>query len=518
MFYQRRSLLILLTVSALFFPKAGYAEPVVAKHKNVIMMVMDGTNSDVVTLARWYKGKPLALDEILVGGVHTHSLRSAITDSAAAGTALATGHKTIVNAIGMVPGSNRNGFAPVVNLSEAAKLAGMATGLVSTSEIQNATPASYSSHVTDRNNYHDIAEQQVYQNLDVVLGGGKSSLAAKNRADREDLMPVVKKMGYQVVETKEQLAGVRGSKVWGSLAQSALSNHFDREALTPSQPSLADMTEAAIQVLDRKQDQGFFLFVEGSKIDWAAHKNDPVGMVSEVLGFDEAVGKALEYAKKDGNTMVIAVTDHGNSGLTMGSSSTDRTYGATPAPTFIEPLKKAKLTLEGAMTQLKPDHSNLLKVAELYGLGNVTRDELGNLKGAENLENAMAGMLASRAKLGFTTHGHTGENVFLYAYGPGKPSGLIDNTDIPRVIGNYLGITDLNYKVKYVEAGQYFKGKGFKVTIKDGMSANPVLIVEHEGVKLEYPENKNYYLKDGVPVETLAPTVFNGKEFFVAVE
>ncbi len=435
-----------------------------------------------------------------------------------------------------------------MNLTEAAKQAGLATGIVSTSEIQHATPASYSAHSTGRGNYHDIAEQQVYQKLDVVLGGGKSSLLAKNRADQEDLLSEIKRFGYKFVETKSGLNAAvqqgKADKVWGSFAENALSNHFDLESLTPEQPSLAEMTEAAIDVLARKNDKGFFLFVEGSKVDWAAHKNDPVGIVSEVLGFDEAVGKALEFARKDGNTMVIAVADHGNSGLSIGSSATDHTYMKSPADLFVKPLKKAGMTLEGAMATMMPNRSNLDEVAARYGLKDLSRDEWRELKRTKDVEAELARLLSMRAKLGFTTHGHTGEDVFLYAYGPGKPSGLIENTEVAHVIARSLGVglngevggnggsggagagsgapsggggTAAGGAIEYVAAQEYFAGKGYSVELQGRLTSNPAFVAKKASETLEFPENKNYYLKNGMQVECEAPNVFAGGMFFVAL-
>lgn len=151
---------------------------------NVIMMVMDGTSAGATSLARWYKGENLAMDEIVIGGVRTHSAESAITDSAPAATALATGHKSNDKIVGLLPElvstpgveavDPEDAFKPVANVLEGAKLQGKATGIISTSEIQHATPAGFSSHATHRSNYQDIAEQQVYQEIDVVLGEVKN--------------------------------------------------------------------------------------------------------------------------------------------------------------------------------------------------------------------------------------------------------------------------------------------------------------------------------------------------------
>ena len=149
------------------------------KPTNVIMLVMDGTSNNALTLARWYKGESLALDEILTGAVRTYSAESAITDSAPAATAFATGNKSNSGFVGVLPStvnspglaqiSKEDAYRPVANVLEGAKQVGKATGLIATSEIQHATPAGFSAHVNHRNQFPDIAEQQVYQNIDVVL-------------------------------------------------------------------------------------------------------------------------------------------------------------------------------------------------------------------------------------------------------------------------------------------------------------------------------------------------------------
>ncbi len=120
--------------------------------------------------------------------------------------------------------------------------------------------------------------------------------------------------------------------------------------------------------------------MEGSKPDWAAHVNDPIGMISDVLAFDHAVAEALRFAKKDGNTMLIVVADHGNSGISIGNMNTTKGYNTTPVSAYIDPLKKAKMTLEGAINNLKSDLSNVEEVAKLYGLDNLTYDEKERLK------------------------------------------------------------------------------------------------------------------------------------------
>lgn len=503
---------------------------------NVIMMVMDGTNSDAVTLSRWYKGDSLALDNILSGGVKTYSAESAITDSAPAATALATGHKSNNKYVGVLPSvvttpglkhvKEEDALRPVANVLEGAKQQGKATGIISTSEIQHASPAGFSAHVTHRSKYEDIAEQQVYQNIDVVLGGGKESLSPGStkygRKDGEDLLHILKEKKYDFVENRMDLLKSHANKIWGSFAPSSLSYNMDRMIYTPKEPTLAEMTEKAIQTLNKDKD-GFFLFVEGSKVDWAAHNNDPIGMISDILAFDDAVKEAVDFAKKDGNTMVIAVSDHGNSGLTMGNKNTSSTYPSTPISAYIEPLKKAKMTVEGALKQLNPDRSNLNEVSEFYGLTHLTPQELSVLSSSNNLSADLTRMLANRANIGFTTNGHTGEDVFLYSFGPSRPTGLVENTDLAYKMAQFMGfdLTKLTDEL-YINAEQAFKKKGFKTIIDTSDQENPFFIAKKDNRTIKLPVNKNIVIQKTKDVQTVkevnSVNIYNGKDFYVSDE
>ncbi|MET3696772.1 alkaline phosphatase [Bacillus oleivorans] len=527
---MKRTKLAFLTIILIFL----YSQPVLANTtpspcKNVIMMIMDGTNSSAVTLSRWYKGSSLALDEMVVGGVRTYSLRSVITDSASAATAMATGHKTIVDKVGMAPlypsdeANKPKDIIPKASILEAAKSSGYATGLVATAPIQHATPAGFSAHVLDREMFSDIAEQQVYQGIDVVLGGGKASLLPgdreESRNDGENLLQVLKEKDYTLVNSKHQLASASGRKIWGSFAEGAMAYDIDRKAFGLKQPSLAEMTEKAIHTLSQ-QKKGFFLMVEGSKVDWAAHLNDPVGIITEVLAFDEAVKKALDFANADGKTLVIAVADHGNSGLSIGDWGTDTDYAISPPAKFIRPIKQAKLSVEGAVSLLKKDHSNLVEVASYYGLKDLQREELDLLQAAkhkDDVKGLLAQFLAKRAHIGFTTHGHTGEDVLLYSFGPGKPAGLLDNIDLAKVMADYLEVNlDETTDALFVDAEQWFKGKGYKTRIEPESKNNEVFVARKDNKEIRYPKNKNFRVVNGKVEALPGVNVFNGKRFFVA--
>ena len=498
---------------------------------NVIMLIMDGSSDNVSTIARWYKGEPLALDSILTGASRTYSAESAITDSAPAATALATGYKSNSGYVGVLPSTittpgveqkEEDAFKPVANVLEGAKRVGKATGIVSTSEIQHATPAGFTAHVVSRGNYDDIAEQQVYQDMDVVLGGGLASLQEK-RKDGENLISVIENNGYDFVQTREQLFKSNTNKIWGSFAPSALAYDMDRTVTKPEEPTLAEMTEKAIDTLNKDKD-GFFLMVEGSKIDWAAHANDPIGMITDFLAFDAAVAEALEFAKKDGNTLVIAVTDHGNSGITLGNANTTNGYDKMPVSAYIEPLKGAKMTVEGALSQLKEDKSNLEEVAALYGLTDLTEQEREVLGKSENLSATLAQLLSTRANLGYTTGGHTGDDVFLYAYGPNKPTGLVENTDLANIMARTMDfdLDDLTNTL-YTEAQTALTNKGFAVTIDKSNSNNPVLVATKDNVTYKLAENKNTIVKEfknspklNKVITVSGVTAYNDTNFYIS--
>ncbi|QPQ29379.1 alkaline phosphatase [Lysinibacillus sp. JNUCC 51] len=529
----------LLLASAIALSSISIAQPQVQasqvkKPTNVIMLVMDGSSNNAVTLSRWYKGQSLAMDEILSGGVRTYSADSAITDSAPAATALATGHKSnnkfvgvlpsVINSPGLKQIAKEDAYRPVANVLEGAKQQGKATGLISTSEIQHATPAGFSAHVNHRSQYDDIAEQQVYQNIDVVLGGGLESLVpgtTKNaRKDGENLVDVLKEENYDIVKTRNELFKSKASKIWGSFAPGALAYDIDRAKTRASEPTLAEMTSKAIDTL-KKDEDGFFLFVEGSKVDWAAHANDTIGMISEILSFDAAVKEAVDFAKKDGNTMVIAVTDHGNSGISMGNANTTRAYPNTPVSAYIDPLKKAKMTIEGALSQLNEDNSNIVEVAALYGLDNLSVDELATLQLAKDPGEEMVKMLANRANIGFTTGGHTGDDVFLYSFGPSKITGLVENTDLAHAMAKFMGF-DLNKLTNdlYIPATKAFTEKGYTSKIDLTDKENPKFIAQKKDVTITLPVNKNiliYEQNKTAKTHTFDTiNVYNSTEFYVS--
>jgi alkaline phosphatase len=270
--------------------------------RNLILMIPDGCGFSTATLARWHSGRPLALDALLCGAVKTNADNSIITESAAAATALATGYKTSCGFLGMGPGPSRRlhvapatpdsfGYRPLATLPEAARLQGKSTGLVVTCRFPHATPAGFAAHVNDRDEYAEIAKQMVYQKLDVMFGGGLGWLKPKSRGglreDSLDLELVLGRRGCGLVRTSAGLAAVHATPVWGLFAEEDMRPEADRSLQAPSEPSLAAMTAKAIELLSRDED-GFFLMVEGSQVDWGDHANDPYYALTDFLAFDSA--------------------------------------------------------------------------------------------------------------------------------------------------------------------------------------------------------------------------------------
>jgi alkaline phosphatase len=509
------------------------AGPVMAdagKVKNVIVMVADGAGSAHTTIARWYKGEPLALDEMLVGGVRTYSADSLITDSAPAATAFATGHKSNDKFIGVLydrvamPGIPKTRgdlrSKPLATVLEGAKLQGKAVGLVATSNIQHATPAAYSAHTPDRRDYDEIAKQQVYLNIDVVLGGGKQYLLPPwqggARKDGEDLVEILKQKGHAFIQTRDELIHAEGKKVWGMFADDALANDFDRAKFAPQEPSLAEMTRAALRLLSRNN-KGFFLFVEGSKIDWAAHANEPVGVISELLAFDDAVAAALEFAKKDGRTLILAFSDHGTGGMSLGSKSTEKSHDRLRLETLVNPLKKAVLTGEGLEKTLGGDfsESNIINVvSQYYGISDLKPEEIAAIqkftKG--DLKSAVGPMLSKRTPIGWINSGHTGEDLFLYAYGPNRPVGLLENTEIAHICARSFGfeLAAIDNRL-FSPAQQLFQPLGAKLSIDQSNPFQSALIVEKGALRLEFPFSQNIMKKGDQVFEMEGLTVFAPK-------
>jgi alkaline phosphatase len=480
--------------------------------KNVVVLVADGCGSAHTTLARWYKGAPLALDRMAVGGVRTYSADSLISDSAPAASAFATGHKTTRNFISVLPRSvtipgmaavpEGARYKPVATVLEGAKLTGRSVGIAVTVNLQHATPAAFSAHWPDRSDFNEIAEQQVYLNIDVALGGGRRYLLPREkggaRTDGEDLIRALQSRGYAVVQTRKEMTEAKGNKIWGLFADEHLAYEFDRAVLRPGEPSLAEMTARAIEVLSENP-KGFFLFVEGSKVDWASHINDPVGVISEVLAFDDAVRLVLDFAENNKETLVLAFSDHGTGGLSIGSRSCDKIDSLLHYGAVVGPLKKARLTADAIETMIGKDRSgeNIRRVmAADYGIDDLTQEEIEAIrKGPQGWNGEVGRTISRRSCIDWTTTGHTGEDLFLYHFGYDRPIGIIENTAIASILAGALGfeLKEVDERL-FVPAHDLFGQVGATTGIDRRDPENPILTVERGNKKAELPFSKDVIL------------------------
>lgn len=422
------------------------------KPRNVILFIADGTGPATFTMGRdylRYKGQAeaLVLDPLLVGSVRTYASNSRVTDSAASATAYASGVKTYNGAIGV--DSTRR---PVATVLEVAEAKGMATGLVSTSRITHATPAAFSAHVPSRAMENEIASQQIAQGIDVLIGGGTSAFLPTalggRREDGRNLFTEAAAAGYQVVQTREAFDGIEQGPALVLLAESHVAYEVDRDAAL--EPSIAEMTAKAIDLLNDASD-GFFLMVEGSRIDHAAHGNDAAAHLHDLLAYDEAVGVALDFARQNGETLIIATSDHETGGLSLGRNLNGQGVYEWK-PEVVDRIESSHGPILGEILTATEGLADSLKVeAAAEVVARLTGIEIGEeetlllgqaLNDSRQLNFALAEIIARHAILGWTTNGHTAVDVPLFAYGPGSDAliGNHDNTYIGRYIAKVLDL------------------------------------------------------------------------------
>ncbi|MDN5582429.1 MULTISPECIES: alkaline phosphatase [unclassified Corynebacterium] len=431
--------------------------------KNVILLIGDGMGDSEITAARNFaegaSGSFKGIDALPVTGQYTHySLNedgtpNYVTDSAASGTAWATGTKSYNGAIGVdVEGESQQ------NLIEKAKSAGLATGNVSTAEIQDATPAVQAAHVAKRKCYGpedtdacgddlldkggdgSISEQYLESRADVTLGGGAESFAQKAKAGDwkgKTLLEQAEDRGYQLPTNAAELDAVseanQDSPVLGLFSDGNMPVRWDGDTaekegyLKPAQectdnpertediPKLASMTNKAIDLLSNNDDgkeNGFFLQVEGASIDKEDHAANPCGQIGETVDLDEAVQEALSFAEEDGETLVLVTADHAH---------TSQIVGGVDEDDIKEIAEDKGISVEEARATVYPGLSRNL----------ITRE------GAE-----MTIAYATSDNVDTEAQGHTGTQLRIAAYGPSAAnvSGLTDQTDLHFTIADALGL------------------------------------------------------------------------------
>ncbi|MBD3206295.1 alkaline phosphatase [Candidatus Bathyarchaeota archaeon] len=482
----------------------------VSPYDNVIVLVPDGCNQNIQTLARWYSDEPLVLDSMVSGSVSTYMANSIITGSAAAATAFATGHKTSVRFLGVGPRTDDllTGFeptaapyAPIASVLEGSKLNGKAVGLIATSRISHATPAAYACHIDDRGKDNDIMENMVYEDIDVVFGGGFRHLIndtdsytttfgdtwGGKRTDGQNLYQVLLDRGYSFVDNEDDMDSLTSGPVWGMFDDSHMDPEMDRETLHPTQPSLADMTAKAIQLLS-KDPEGFFLMVEGSQIDWAGHANDGAYMVTDFIEFDEAVKVAVNFAKSDKRTLVLVFPDHNTGGMTLGNYGPGGAYTHVTYEELVEPLKG--MTMSSGALAGKVDSLTISGVKDAISeywninISNDSAQKILDLEAELGLSYAIAHIVSMEyTHIGWTTFGHNGGDVPLWSYSshPGRGfsgvSGFYDNTELAYLAAEALDINlDSTTNELFVEVSEVLDDTQW--TVEDSTGDNPEIVIQ----------------------------------------
>lgn len=524
--------------------------------KNVIIMIADGTSLSSISLARWYQRlqdedkQSLHLDPYMSGTIFTFNSNAPIGDSAPTTSTYMNGVPSIQGFVGTYPYSCGEDdlveldpsmeYRPIISLMEATKLLqNRKIGLVMTSEFPHATPADATAHTYARNRYDWIIPQMVHNNIDVLIGGG-AGLISNEQVD------FLKSKGYAVFKNDHSsLSGSHGDKVWSLFSHRDIP--YDLDAKKGEDPRIDEMVESAIRHLDNPN--GFFLLIEGSKIDWAAHANDPVGIASEMVAFDRAVGVALDFAKQDGNTIVVLTSDHGNSGISIGRRDLRNYAGASKSELFgpLAEIKKTSVGLAQLIAQnpeseiatiiereagFAPSEKeikilNILRELELSDddgrvairqkLKSMNLEELGEsalYTGA--LSDFIAALYRSKMYIGFTTNGHTGEETFLATYAPTQEQrlmGVHTNIGLHNYMRQALGLE--NSMLELTE--EYFAPhtevfSGMKFSISGTEATEKILTVKHKGVTLSIPAYSTQAKLNGTTYELPIPAVYVDKK------
>jgi len=443
--------------------------------KYVFLFIGDGmampqiTSAEVFATAR--SSKDISISRLgfsqfpVIGLATTYDAGTFITDSASAGTAIASGNKTLSGVINMDVGKTQK----FKTIAEYAHEAGMKVGIVSTVTLNHATPASFYAKAASRSNYYDIAVQLAGSNFDYYGGGSILQRTGRN-GDQQDAVEIAQANGFTYVDTKEGFNALKtgAGKVIAISPRlqddGAMPYDLDRK---PDELSIADFTKKGIELLENSK--GFFMMVEGGKVDWACHANDAGATIHDVLAMDEAIRVALDFAKKHPKETLIVVTgDHETGGLTIGFAGTQydtffdkvalqtRSYVAfddevlKPYKESVSPGRGGNLAalLPAIQESFGIDFDSLtdfqkqqIEFAFQRSMGNeqirsFAEDIYLLYGGYEPLTVKLTQMMNQTAGIGWTSYAHTGVPVPTFANGIHQ-----------EIFGGYYDNTDLFYKL-----------------------------------------------------------------------
>ncbi|MDC8830359.1 alkaline phosphatase [Alteromonas sp. chi3] len=409
-----------------------------AKPKNIIMIVADGMGPAFTTAYRNFRDdpatpvvEPVIFDDIFVGNASTYPAQVSgyVTDSAASATALAAGIKSYNGAIGVDVNKQ-----PVTSVLQRAKQLGLKTGIAVTSQIVHATPAAYMAHNESRQNYNALADSYFDDRIDgnfvanVMLGGGTKFF---ERTDRNVTAQFIE-AGYTYVDTYDKLATVpAGENVLGLFAPVGLPWVLDDSRKN----RLAYLTKHAIKHLEN--DNGFFLLVEASQVDWAGHSNDIAAAMGEMHDLNLTLELLYDYVQSHPDTLVVLTADHSTGGLTIGANGDYRWD-----PKWLQNLQQSPAEIAKALSDAD-DPVSMVSTAFGFDLTDEEAAQVIALAQLASLKDKLQGiqtLLDVRSNTGWTTSGHTGVDVEVFAFGAASNHflGQYDNTYIAKKLFNLL--------------------------------------------------------------------------------
>jgi alkaline phosphatase len=436
------------------------ARSVTAEPKYIFIFLADGAGITQMEITRMYNrvvnNEGLYIPDKIIkhgtlGLITTHAADALSTDSAAAATAMAGGCKAKIGALGICA----DGTVPKTAL-EIAKEKGMRTGLVTNSTIYDASPAGFVGHVSNRRYFTLIIDQYLRLGVDLLLGGGRDQFLPQKqpgsaRKDDNDMIAAFTRQGYTYASDKQALARAKGSKLLGLFSLQEMSFELDRDK--DKEPSLSDMTQAAIRFLEEGNRRGFMLFIENENTDSAAHLIDIASVIHAYREFDHAVGLAHEfYRKHPRETLILVTSDHETGGLAFTLSAlaepAARNERLTATEQDLKKIASIPISLRKAAEILGPNPSSDMvdQLMREYFKGFTLAADLKKMLLSRQIASrsiytepvigALGLMVANNTQAYWSTGGHTNQPVFVAALGPGAEyfKGYQDNTDFGKNI------------------------------------------------------------------------------------
>jgi len=475
---QRRASRLLLTVAVLvgtlvFSPFHGETAESFnsSRPKFIFIFLADGAGINHLEITRMYnqhihsKGFNITdriFNEGSLGFLTTHSADSLNSDSTAAATALANGCKAKNGVVGICADGMKS-----ASVLEVARGEGMKVGIVTTATVYDATPAAFSTHVMSRKYYDKICDAYLSLEPDVLLGGGRDrflpkGIAGSRRKDDKDVIQLFKEKGYTYVSDKKGLMEVKGSKVLGLFSLGDMSLEMDRNK--DQEPSVFDMTQAALRIFQRNRENGFVLLVETENVDNAAHRSDVASLIHALREFDRAVGLAYDfYLQHPRETLILVTSDHETGGLAFirAASRVARSRGRArrfnPSVKSLEKIHSISISITRALKILgkRPTSEDVDRLMEEQYQGFhiapelrealiTKRTSLGPTFYSYPRAAALGAMVADNTQAYWLGRGHTNQPVFVGALGAGahRFRGYQDNTRFARHLFLILGAED----------------------------------------------------------------------------